>query len=98
THLRKPAARAMVSAKQTPRHQMADLPQPPVGLQQINALADRASTVISRLRERVFAPGAEKRLELSFNVRTAAEMVGRTEKSIRGAEADGRLEMPEKDP
>jgi chromosome partitioning protein len=71
---------------------------PPIGLDQIEALASRASTVISRLRDRVYAPGSEKRLDLSFNVRTAAEMVGRTEKSIREAEADGRLAMPEKDP
>lgn len=77
---------------------MSDSSLPPVGLDQIEALANRAGTVISRLRERVYAPGAQKRLDLSFNVRTAAEMVGRTEKSIREAEADGRLAMPEKDP
>lgn len=76
---------------------MADPLLPPVGLAQIEALANRASTVITRLRERVFAPGADKRLDLSFNVRTAADMVGRTEKSIREAEADGRLPTPEKD-
>jgi chromosome partitioning protein len=77
---------------------MPDPLPPPIGLDQIEALASRASTVISRLRDRVYAPGSEKRLDLSFNVRTAAEMVGRTEKSIREAEADGRLAMPEKDP
>jgi chromosome partitioning protein len=77
---------------------MPDPLPPPIGLDQIEALASRASTVISRLRDRVYAPGSEKRLDLSFNVRTAAEMVGRTEKSIREAEADGRLAMPEKHP
>ena len=70
----------------------------PVGLEEIEALAQRADTVIERLRMRVFAPGAEKRLELRFSVRQAAEMVGRTEKAIRDAEADGRLPAPEKDP
>jgi chromosome partitioning protein len=70
----------------------------PVGLDEIEALAQRADTVIERLRARVFAPGAEKRLELRFNVRQAAEMAGRTEKAIRDAEADGRLPQPEKDP
>ena len=69
----------------------------PVGLDEIEALARRADTVIERLRARVFAPGAEKRLDLRFNVRQAAEMVGRTEKAIRDAEADGRLPPPEKD-
>ncbi|MGR3433975.1 MAG: AAA family ATPase, partial [Shimia sp.] len=71
---------------------------PPVDLDGLGALADRASTVMQRLRERVYAPEAQKTLELRFNVRTAAEMVDRTEKSIREAEADGRLPEAEKDP
>lgn len=69
-----------------------------IGIDEIEALAHRASTVLSRLRERMYAPGSEKRLELSFNVRTASEMCGRTEKAIRDAEADGRLPEPVKDP
>ena len=76
---------------------MAD-PELPVSLDEIDALAHRAGAVIDRLRERVFAPGTQKRLDITFNVRTAAEMVGRTEKAIRDAEADGRLPEPEKDP
>jgi chromosome partitioning protein len=76
-----------------------DMPvRPPVGLDELDALASRASTVIERLRDRVYAPGTQKRLDLRFNVRTAAEMVGRTEKAIRDAEDDGRLPAPEKDP
>lgn len=71
---------------------------PPVTLSELTQLSRRAATVIERLRERVFAPGTEKKLELQFNVRTAAEMAGRTEKAIRDAEADGRLPAPEKDP
>lgn len=71
---------------------------PPVSLNELERLSHRASTVIERLRERVFAPGTQKTLDLRFNVRTAAEMVGRSEKAIRDAEADGRLEEPEKDP
>ncbi len=80
---------------------MDDLPPtalPPIALEELGALSRRAGLVIERLRERVFAPGGQKRLHLTFNVRTAAEMVGRTEKSIREAEADGRLPTPEKDP
>ncbi|MGR3804127.1 AAA family ATPase [Marinibacterium profundimaris] len=77
---------------------MTDPQDYPVTLDEIDGLALRADTVIQRLRERVFAPGSQKSLELTFNVRTAAEMVGRTEKAIRDAEADGRLPEPEKDP
>lgn len=76
---------------------MAD-PDFPITLDEIEALASRADIVIDRLRERLFAPGTEKRLDVRFNVRTASDMVGRTEKAIRDAEADGRLPEPEKDP
>ncbi|WP_128255525.1 AAA family ATPase [Falsirhodobacter deserti] len=71
---------------------------PPVTLEELSQLTYRANTVIDRLRERVFAPGTQKRLDLRFNVRTAADMVGRTEKAIRDAESDGRLPEPDKDP
>jgi len=71
---------------------------PPVTLDDLETLANRASTVISRLRERVYAPGADKQLELRFNMRSASEMVGRSEKAIRDAEDDGRLPTPDKDP
>ncbi|MXN17856.1 AAA family ATPase [Pseudooceanicola sp. GBMRC 2024] len=77
---------------------MAEQQDYPVTLNEIDALALRADTVIQRLRERVFAPGTQKNLDLTFNVRTASEMVGRTEKAIRDAEADGRLPEPAKDP
>lgn len=71
---------------------------PSVSLTELTQLTSRASNVIQRLRERVFSPGHEKQLNLRFNVRTAAEMVGRTEKAIRDAEGDGRLQEPDKDP
>lgn len=71
---------------------------PPVTLTELDLLSSRASTVIARLRDRLYAPGSEKRLGLRFNVRRAAEMVGRSDKLIRDAEASGRLPMPEKDP
>lgn len=74
------------------------LPPDGVGLQELDQLATRAATVIERLRSRVYAPGTEKRLNLRFNVRTAADMVGRTEKAIRDAEDDSRLPTPQKDP
>ena len=76
---------------------MDDTVLPPVTLSELTLLTRRAATVIERLRERVFAPNSEKRLDIRFNVRTAAEMVGRTEKAIRDAEANGRLPQPDKD-
>lgn len=76
---------------------MDDTVLPPVTLNELTQLTRRAATVIERLRERVFAPNAEKQLDIRFNVRTAAEMVGRTEKALRDAEADGRLPEPDKD-
>lgn len=69
----------------------------PVALAELEALSARAATVIGRLRDRVYSPGTEKTLELRFNVRSAAEMVGKSEKLIRDAEADGRLPTPVKD-
>ncbi len=71
---------------------------PPVRLKELEQLSARAATVIDRLRERVYSPGTSKSLGLRFNVRKAAEMVGRSEKLIRDAEADGRLPPAQKDP
>lgn len=70
---------------------------PQVDLAKLETLSDRAGTVIERLRERVYAPGVEKELQLTFNVRSAADMVGRSDKLIRDAEADGRLPPAKKD-
>ena len=68
-----------------------------VGLEELERLAGRAATVIDRLRERVFAPDRRKELEIRFSVQKAADMVGRTPKSIRDAENAGRLPQPSKD-
>lgn len=70
---------------------------PPVGLDELGTLSGRATTVIDRLRDQLYAPDSAKRLDLRFNVRAAAEMVGRSDKNIRDAEADGRLPEPQKD-
>ena len=78
------------------------MPLPPypdsVDLDRLSALADRSSNIIERLRDQVYAPDARKTLSVRFNVKTAAEMVGRSEKSIREAEAAGHLAQPDKDP
>lgn len=76
--------------------ELADIP--PIDVAALAAMTSRAGTVVERLRERVFAPDSRKTLNLRFNVRTAAEMIGRSEKLIRDAEADGRLPEAEKDP
>lgn len=75
-----------------------DTPNDSIGLDRLNTLSDRASDVIERLRGQVYAPDSRKTLSVRFNVKTAAEMVGRTEKAIREAEASGRLPAPDKDP
>ena len=69
-----------------------------VGLSDLETMAERAALVIDRLRDRVFAPGQAKRLELRFGIGQAARMVGRAEKTIREAEAEGRLPEPPRDP
>lgn len=69
-----------------------------IGLDRLTSLSHRASDIIERLRGQVYAPGTKKALNIRFNVKTAAEMVGRTEKAIREAEDSDRLPQPEKDP
>lgn len=68
-----------------------------VGLDRLTQLSGRSSDIIERLRDQVYAPERRKLLHVRFNVKTAAEMVGRTEKAIREAEAAGRLPAPDKD-
>lgn len=69
-----------------------------VDLDQLNILADRSHNIIERLRDQVYAPNSRKTLDIRFNVKTAAEMVARSEKSIREAESSGHLPEPDKDP
>lgn len=69
-----------------------------IGLDRLARLSDRANDVIERLRDQVYAPDQRKALNLRFNVKTAAGMVGRTDKAIREAEDAGRLPPPDKDP
>ena len=76
---------------------MSDSILPRVTLAELEELSTRASLVMDRLRDRIYAPGTAKTLDLRFNVRKAADMVGRSEKLIRDAEADGRLPEAQKD-
>ncbi|WP_068089566.1 AAA family ATPase [Novosphingobium rosa] len=60
----------------------------------IDDLADRASSVLERLRTSARAARADERREPTFPIGKAAELVGRTTGAIREAEADGRLVAP----
>lgn len=77
---------------------MKDLPSssplPSVGLHSLEAMANRAASVVERLRARVFSPESRKTLELRFPLKNAAAMARCSEKQIRDAEADGRLPSP----
>lgn len=86
--------------KERVKEMAANLPPAlaPVTMRDFEILANRSANVLDRLRNRLFDEGSRKVLDLRFNVRTAAEMVGRSEKSIRDAEADGRLPEPQKAP
>ncbi|HUO12199.1 MAG TPA: AAA family ATPase [Caulobacteraceae bacterium] len=66
----------------------------PVLFETMEGLNQRAHAVMERLRATVFAPDAQKTLDLRFAIGKAAEMVGRTTEAIRQAEADGRLGAP----
>jgi len=73
----------------------ADLtPSSPVLLGALQNLDQRAHAVMERLRATVFAPDAQKTIDLRFAVGKAADMVGRSTEAIRQAEADGRLPAP----
>ena len=69
-----------------------------IGLERLSTLSNRSNDIIERLRGQVYAPDSRKTLNVRFNVKTAAEMVGRTEKAIREAEASDKLQTPDKDP
>lgn len=83
-----------------PTIRLPDLDREPIdyGLEDIRDMTDRGAAVIDHLRGRVFSPDARKTLELRFNVKKAAEMVGRSEKAIREAEAAGDLTPPATNP
>ncbi len=76
---------------------MSNTPLPSINIDDLERISNRANSVIDRLRDQVFAPGTQKTLNVRFNVKTAAQMVGRSETLIREAENDGRLPEPSKD-
>src|SRR3546814_19510108 len=60
----------------------------------VATLANRASSVLERLRNSARSARADERREPSFQTGKAAELVGRTAAAIRDAEQKGRLHPP----
>lgn len=70
----------------------------PVGLEDLEGMAARASDIIQRLRGQYFQPDAQKRHEVRFNLRSAAELTNTMPEEIRAAEATGKLPRIDHDP
>ena len=62
-----------------------------VGLDEIREIEKRSYEIMDRLRNTVFAPDKQKRLNIRFNIKQASEMVNRTSQTIRDAEKNGQL-------
>jgi chromosome partitioning protein len=59
-------------------------------------LRQRSEEVLAALRDDVFAPEGVKTLRRTWSISDAANLVGRTQQSIRLAEQEGRLPAPER--
>lgn len=57
-------------------------------------LRQRADDVLAALRESVFAPEGEKTLRRTWSISDAADLVGRSQQTIRLAEKEGKLPSP----
>lgn len=65
-------------------------------LNPLEFLKQRAEHVLSALRDDVFAPEGEKTLRKTWTISEAANLVGRSQQSIRLAEKEGKLPTPER--
>jgi chromosome partitioning protein len=65
-------------------------------LQPLSYLFRRSQEVLSALRDDVFAPEGVKTLRRSWSISDAAELVSRSQQSIRLAEKEGKLPTPER--
>jgi len=72
-----------------------DLSAESVDVAVIDQLERDSTAIIERLREVVFAPDKVKRLRRRWSITQAGELLGRTTKTIRQYEKDGRLPAPE---
>ena len=65
-------------------------------LDPLDFLYRRSQDVLSALRDDVFAPEGVKTLRRTWSISEAAELVGRSQQSIRLAEKEGKLQCPER--
>ena len=65
-------------------------------LDSLDFLFRRSQDVLSALRDDVFAPEGVKTLRKNWSISEAAELVGRSQQSIRLAEKDGKLPTPQR--
>jgi chromosome partitioning protein len=66
------------------------------GLEALEFLQQRARDVLDALRSDVFAPEGKKTLRKTWTIAEAAELVGRSQQSIRLAEREGKLPAPKR--
>lgn len=76
-----------------PVAQTRGLPDP-TDLDPLEFLRHRADDVLAALREDVFAPEGVKTLRRTWTISETAELVGRSQQSIRLAEKEGKLPPP----
>ena len=65
-------------------------------LEPLDYLYRRSQDVLSALRDDVFAPEGVKTLRRSWSISEAADLVGRSQQSIRLAEKEGKLPAPQR--
>jgi chromosome partitioning protein len=65
-------------------------------LNPLEFLRQRAEDVLTALRDDVFAPEGVKTLRKTWTISEAADLVGRSQQSIRLAEKEGKLPPPER--
>jgi|TARA_R110002110_G_C13460973_1_gene718239 chromosome partitioning protein len=64
----------------------------------LNTCIQNGESVLEHLKQTSFNPDSVKRLERTFNLSQAANMIGVTTQGLRKAEMEGRLPDPEKNP
>lgn len=68
---------------------------PTIDWQAVEKLENDSADIIQQLREIVFSPDAVKRLDRRWSITQVADILGRTPKTIRQYEADGKLPQPQ---
>lgn len=63
----------------------------------LDTCIENGASVLDALKKSSFAPNSTKRLDRTFNLAQAAELIGVTTMGLRKAEQEGRLPLPEKE-